>query len=102
MEFIEPSIFSKASLGVLDDEDIRRLQAILAAHPTSGKIIPGTGGLRKLRWTTEGKGKQGGLRVIYYWMTRDDQIFLLYVYRKSVQDDMTADELRILRKVLEE
>ena len=102
MEFIEASIFTKVSKGLLEDDDLRRLQTTLATYPTMGKIIPGTGGLRKLRWMLDGGGKQGGLRVIYYWVTQDDLIFLLYAYKKSVQDDITAAELKILRRALEE
>ncbi len=101
MEFIETSIFTKVSRELLGDDQLRRLQTTLAMFPTTGKIIPGSGGLRKLRWVLDGEGKRGGLRVIYYWVTQDDQIFLLYVYKKSVQEDMTVAELKILRKALE-
>lgn len=101
MEFIEASIFTKVSKDLLEDDELRRLQTVLATHPTMGKIVPGTGGLRKLRWAMKGGGKRGGLRVIYYWVTQDDQIFLLYAYRKSVQDDISVAELQIIRKALE-
>ncbi len=101
MEFIETTIFTRVSRDLLADEELRRLQTVLAAHPTMGKVIPGTGGLRKLRWVLGARGKRGGLRIIYYWVTQDDQIFLLYAYRKSVQDDMSAEELKILRSALE-
>ena len=101
MEFIEAPIFSKVSKDLMADDELRRLQTVLSAHPTTGKIIPGTGGLRKLRWVMEGRGKRGGLRVIYYWVTQDDQIFLLYAYKKSVQEDLSAAELQVIRQTLE-
>ena len=101
MEFIEASFFAKVSKGLLEEDELRAVQMVLSTRPTIGKIIPGTGGLRKMRWVTRGKGKRGGLRMIYYWMTHDDQIFLLYVYRKTVQDDITVEELKMLRNSLE-
>ncbi len=102
MEFIETTIFNKASKELLEDDELRYLQMRLTAYPAMGKVISGTGGLRKLRWVLNGGGKRGGLRIIYYWVTQDDQIFLLYVYKKSVQEDLSAAELKILRKALED
>jgi mRNA-degrading endonuclease RelE of RelBE toxin-antitoxin system len=86
---------------LLDDEDYRRLQAALIANPELGDLIRGTGGLRKARWSAKGRGKRGGVRVIYYWITRRDHVLMLVVYPKSARDDLTADERRLLAKLVE-
>jgi hypothetical protein len=63
--------------------------------------MPGSGGLRKLRWSAGGRGKRGGIRVIYYWFVSKDIILLLYVFAKSERDDLTTEQLRQLRKIIE-
>jgi mRNA-degrading endonuclease RelE of RelBE toxin-antitoxin system len=67
MEFIEASAFTKYIYTYLTDDEYFGMQSFLFNHPESGKIIPGSGGLRKLRWAMAGKGKSGGLRIIYYF-----------------------------------
>ena len=64
-------------------------------------IIQGTGGLRKVRWKLEGKGKSGGVRAIYYWMTEDKQIYMLYIYLKSEQQNLTPDQKKVLKTIVE-
>jgi hypothetical protein len=76
------------------------MQSFLAARPDAGRIFRGSGGFRKLRWAGSGRGKRGGLRVIYYWWVAKDRISLLMVYPKNEMDDLTADELRRLRSQL--
>jgi hypothetical protein len=66
MEIFETSIFTKQIVGLLSDEDYRNLQRVLAINPLAGVLIKNSGGLRKLRWGITGKGKSGGIRVIYY------------------------------------
>ena len=102
MEFVETPVFAKASRDLLRDEELRQLQAVLLAYPAMGAIIPGSGGLRKIRWVSGGKGKRGGLRVIYYWIAVDHKIYLLYVYAKSRQEDLTPEQARTLRGLIEE
>lgn len=102
MEFIETPVFWKDSVALLGDEGIRNLQTVLMFYPERGAVIPGSRGLRKIRWVSSGKGKRGGLRIIYYFVTEDQRIFLLYVYEKSKQDDLTREQLRCLRSLLEE
>ena len=70
-------------------------------RPDVGKIIPGSGGLRKLRWSAKGHGKRGGIRSIYYWFVSQDTILLLYAYPKSKRDDLTPEQLKQLRKLVE-
>jgi len=71
-------------------------------RPEAGDLIPGSGGLRKLRWRLMGKGKRGGLRLIYYWDVPDSTVFMLMIYRKSEKEDLTQQQLRILRGLVEE
>ncbi len=84
----------------MDDAEYVELQKHLAARPDAGDIIKGSGGIRKIRWAGSGRGKRGGLRVIYYWWTADDQISLLLVYPKNEMDDLRADQLKQLKNAL--
>lgn len=86
----------------LADEDYRALQNHLITQPDSGAIIRGSGGLRKVRWAAGGKGKSGGLRVIYYWLTADDQIMFLTLYGKGEKENLSAAELKQVVKLIEE
>jgi len=101
MVIIETPIFTKQLLSALSDNDYRLFQTVLLERPDAGKVIPGSGGLRKLRWAAEGRGKRGGLRVIYYWFMQGT-ILLLFIYPKNVQEDLTPDQLKQLKKVVEE
>jgi len=102
MVIIETPIFTKQILSTLSDDEYRLLQQALLERPGAGKVIPGSGGLRKLRWTAEGRGKRGGVRMIYYWFTAQGTILLLFIYPKNVQDNLTPDQLKQLKKVVEE
>jgi len=85
----------------MDDESYSVLQLQLAKHPDAGDVIRGSGGIRKVRWSGSGRGKRGGLRVIYYWWVAKDRISMLLVYPKNERDDLTADQVKMLRKALE-
>ncbi len=74
----------------------------IADGPDFGPVIPGSGGLRKIRWSLAGRGKRGGVRTIYYWAVNADQILMLFVYAKNEQDDLTAEQLKVLRKIVED
>jgi len=102
VEFIETPTFTRLIGKLMDDDEYAKLQLALALRPDWGKVIPGSGGLRKLRWAGSGRGKRGGLRVIYYWQTADDQIWLLVAYPKSERDDLSHDEIKQLRRLVEE
>ena len=101
MVIIETPIFTRRIQELIPDEEYRLLQLHLVNRPDAGKTMPGSGGLRKLRWSAGGHGKRGGIRVIYYWLMPRDTILLLYAYPKSEQDDLTAEQLRQIRKVVE-
>ncbi|MEX0904965.1 MAG: type II toxin-antitoxin system RelE/ParE family toxin [Balneolaceae bacterium] len=97
MEFFETSIFTKLIQKLISDEEYHLLQLQLSVRPESAvTFIKGSGGIRKLRWAGSGRGKRGGIRVIYYYFTEDNQIYMLYAYPKSKKDDLTADQLKQL------
>jgi mRNA-degrading endonuclease RelE of RelBE toxin-antitoxin system len=98
--FVETPIFNRRVQQYLDDDAYAALQAYLIGRPDAGSIIKGSGGIRKLRWAGSGRGKRGGLRVIYYWWVAKDRISMLLVYPKNEQDDLTADQLRQLKNQL--
>jgi hypothetical protein len=99
--FVKTPTFTKRILQLMDNERYSALQMYLVMHPDAGKVIPGSGGIRKVRWAGSGRGKRGGLRVIYYWWVARDRISTLLVYPKNEQDDLNADQVKQLRKALE-
>ena len=99
-EFVETEIFTRRVLEILEDEEYSLLQADLIRNPKSGDLIPGGKGLRKLRWSADGKGKRSGARVIYYLYLSERQIFMVYVFKKSDQVDLSRDQLRMLAEYL--
>ena len=100
--FIELPPFERLRQDYLDDVAYQQLQLELMANPEAGDVIEGTGGLRKLRQTDprRGKGKRGGLRVIYYWWLGGDQFWLFTVYDKDDADDLTPAQREILKQLL--
>lgn len=102
MWFIETPVFSSQLYALLSDDDFSALQLVLALRPEQGALIPGGGGLRKLRWGLRGKGKRGGLRVIYYWDPTEGGIYLLFLYPKNRQEDLTPEQLKLLRRIVQE
>ena len=99
MEFIEASAFTRHLYSYLTEDEYLGLQGFLLKYPETGKIVPGSGGVRKLRWAMKDKGKSGGVRVIYYFKKREDEIWLLTIYSKSEVENIPA---RILRKIAKE
>ena len=101
MVILETHAFTAAIRALLSDEEYRLLQAALVARPDAGRLIQGTGGLRKARWAAQGRGKRGGIRVIYYWYVKGSRLLMLLAYPKSQQDDLTPRQRAILRKIIE-
>lgn len=99
---VETAVFTEEITRLLSDEGYRALQLSLILRPDRGRLIPGSGGLRKLRWPEPGRGRRGGLRVIYCWDARAERIYFLWVYRKSRQEDLTPRQLRVVRRLAEE
>jgi hypothetical protein len=101
MIIVETSIFTRRVTEILSDEDYREVQATLVERPDAGVLIPQGGGLRKIRCRASGHGKRGGARVIYYWAIAHDRILMLYIYAKNETDDLTRNQLKMLRQVVE-
>ena len=99
MVFIETPIFTLEVKSLLSDEDYAALQLHLVSQPDAGDVIAGTGGVRKVRWTTVGRGKRGGTRVIYYYVVGQAQIRMILIYRKGIKDDLSPKEKAILRGI---
>ena len=100
--FVETPVFTARVSEYLDDRAYRMLQLSLLLRPDQGPLIPGTGGLRKLRWKRTHTGKRGGLRVIYYWRASANTCFLLFIYRKTNQSDLTASQAKELSRLVRE
>jgi len=101
MKIIETQIFSQRVRDILDNEEYRALQNTLVLNPESGKIIQGSGGIRKMRWSGSGRGKRGGSRVIYYWFKDKENLLMLLIYTKKEKDDLTKAQLRALQSIVE-
>ena len=100
--FVELPAFERHRAEYLDDQAFRDLQLLLMLDPTAGDVIAGTGGLRKLRFadTRRGKGKRGGLRVIYYWWDTGFQFWLFTVYDKDEMADLTQLQRKVLKEMI--
>ncbi len=100
--FVELPAFERHRANYLDDDAFGDLQNLLMIHPEAGDPIPGTGGLRKLRFADarRGKGKRGGLRVIYYWWDNGLQFWLFTLYDKDEMADLTAQQRRVLKTMI--
>jgi hypothetical protein len=102
MEFIETSVFTKALHTLLDDDEYRQLQNMLWQDPLAGNLVRGGGGVRKIRFGIEGRGKSGGVRIIYYSIPVAEEIYMLLIYPKSKKDSLSAEETAILRALVKE
>ena len=100
--FIETRLFTRLVQKYLDDEEYGRLQCSLMENPDGGDIIPGSGGIRKVRWRAPGRGKRGGYRVIYYARIAQGIIWMLTMYPKNVAENIPAHVLRQIRKEVED
>ena len=101
MEFIETSIFTKQVQKLISNESYRMLQSSLMIKPDAGAVIKGTGGLRKVRWKLPGSGKRGALRLIYYW-DPPEKIYMIFMYKKTDQEDLTPEQTKILKNLVED
>jgi mRNA-degrading endonuclease RelE of RelBE toxin-antitoxin system len=103
MEFVEAPTFTRYVAQYLADEEYRQLQNQLANNPELGAVMPGTGGFRKLRWadSKRGKGRRGGLRIIYYYFLADQQIWLMTLYDKDEASDLSPSVKKALKHAIE-
>jgi hypothetical protein len=96
--FIESSVFERILPSYLDDDEYSELQQFLIQNPDAGEVVPGSGGVRKIRWARSGTGKRGGLRVIYFVRYKPNELWMLTLYSKAKHDNVPA---HILRQLLE-
>lgn len=102
MVIIETSVFTRQVKEILSDEEYHALQIALMRRPDVGNLVPGSGGLRKIRWSFRGHGKRGGVRVIYYWALKQERLLMLFMYPKNVRDDLSPDQLKKLKCIIDE
>lgn len=100
--FVETHVFTAALRGRLSDREYRRLQLALILRPEQGALLRAAGGLRKLLWGAEGRGKRAGLRVIYFWAPAEEVFYTLFVYPKNAQEDLTPAQVKVLRRLVAE
>ena len=97
ISFVETKLFTRLVHEYLSDDEYSELQQALLANPESGVVIPRSGGVRKLRWGIAGRGKRGGIRVIYFLRTRQGQIWMLTLYPKNVAENIPAHVLKQIK-----
>jgi hypothetical protein len=102
MVIVETAIFTRKITALMTDDSYRLLQNALFENPPLGDLIPGGGGIRKVRWALPGSGKRGGIRVIYYWAVRRDTLVMLYAYAKNELENLTQAQLNALAKAVKE
>ena len=100
--FIETKLFTRLVQAYLSDDEYQELQKLLIEQPEVGRVVPGSGGVRKLRWRAPGRGKRGGYRVIYFARIELGVIWMLTMFPKNVKDDIPANVLRQIRKEVED
>jgi hypothetical protein len=98
----ETPSFERSSRKILTNEERADLKLHLSLQPGAGRVIPGSGGLRKLRWAAGGEGTRGGARIIYVVVVRAERIYLLFAYLKRRQEDLTTEQVRDLSKIAKE
>lgn len=102
LHFINTPYFSRAADALLDDDDIRMVQLILSENPRAGDLVQGTGGVRKLRIATSGRGKRGGGRVLYLYVEIHSRVYFLAVFPKNEQPDITPAGYRALKALVQQ
>jgi hypothetical protein len=102
VEFIETPTFTRTITVLLSDDSYAQMQMALVENPALGDLIRGGGGIRKLRYAVQGRGKSAGVRVIYYWLKDEFQIYLLLAYPKSAKDSLTDKEVALLYDLVKE
>lgn len=101
MIIVETSVFTRQVQKHLTDDEYKELQIALVERPDAGDLIKESGGLRKVRWAIGGRGKRGGVRVIYYWAVSQDRLLMLLMYAKNEQDDLSREQLKLLKQIVE-
>ena len=101
MVIVETPIFTKLINEIMSYDEYKELQEVLVIKPDLGVLIKNSGGLRKIRWSVDGRGKSGGVRIIYYWMTENEQLYMMYIFSKSTQENLSDAQTKALRQIVE-
>ena len=101
MRIIETPAFTKRVQEILSEEEYRIFQIKITSDPGAGKIIIGSGGIRKIRWSGSGRGKRGGSRILYYWYNKQGLLLMLFILKKNEKDDLTKTQLKTLKTIVE-
>ena len=99
--FIESAVFERVRAVYLDDDEYAELQQFMMENPEAGRVVPGSGGVRKLRWKRKGMGKRGGLRMIYFVRTQPNELWMLTLYAKAKQEEVPGHILKQLKEAFE-
>ena len=102
ISFVETRLFTRLVQEYLSDDEYSALQQALLKDPEAGAVVPGSGGVRKLRWGVSCRGKRGGLRVIYFLRTRQGQIWMLTIYPKNVAENIPANVLKQIKEEIDD
>ncbi|HEY1437862.1 MAG TPA: type II toxin-antitoxin system RelE/ParE family toxin [Casimicrobiaceae bacterium] len=102
MVFVELTPFIAFREEGWTDDDLRALQSFLLVSPDAGALIRGGAGLRKLRWSVQGRGKRGGAKIIYHWHVPKHRVYLIYAYAKSRREDLTRQQLKVLAELMKD
>jgi len=102
MVILETSVFTRQITSLLSDDEYRNIQNELVTNPALGPKEPGTGGLRKVRIAAKGHGKRGGARILYFWAAHREQILMLYLFPKGTTDQLTQQQKKALKKIVDE
>lgn len=101
MEIVEAEIFTRCINELMPDDEYAAFQAALIERPDMGELIRGGSGLRKVRWKLDGKGQSSGARIIYYWANAENQLRMIFAYKKARQEDLSPEQLKLLRRIIE-
>ena len=99
---VETHLFQRQWPLYWTEEQRGEFASFIAEHPAAGDVVPGSGGIRKVRWSRAGSGKSGGVRVIYFTRTAEGEVVLLTLYAKANTDNLTSAKLKEIRRALEE
>ncbi len=98
---VETPMFSARAASVWSEQDHEDFVSHIAGNRLAGAVVPGSGGIRKIRWSREGSGKRGGVRVIYFYQTKSQQIWLLKMYAKNEKENIPAHELKRIKEAID-
>ena len=100
MQIFATKTYDRAIRKLLSDDSRREMEAAIVADPAAAPVMPGTGGIRKLRWAGSGRGKRGGIRTIYFHHAGPEAIYMLTAYAKTARDDLSPSDKRALARLV--